>query len=64
MGYVFGITVQADGGTPLFMACQTGHADAVRALLGAGAVVDHKLVCLFLVVVARVTFCFQFVFEP
>ncbi len=37
-------SVQANGLTPLCVASQNGHADAVRALLGAGASVNQATV--------------------
>ncbi len=36
--------LQANGATPLFAASSNGHAEAMRALLGAGAVVNQARV--------------------
>ncbi len=38
------IVVQTDGATPLYVASQNGHVDAVRALLDAGAAVNQAAV--------------------
>ncbi len=43
------MAVQADGATPLHVASQNGHVDAVRALLGAGASVNQATVSVFCV---------------
>jgi ankyrin repeat protein len=39
--------VQADGWTPLLEASWNGHVDAVRALIGAGAAVNHVAVSVY-----------------
>jgi hypothetical protein len=41
--FVFGVQ-QTDGASPLFMASQSGHTEAVQALLTAGAAVDQAMV--------------------
>ena len=38
------IAVQSEGGTPLFLASQEGRVGVVRALVGAGAIVDQSTV--------------------
>ncbi len=35
---------QGNGATPLYIACQNGHVECVRVLLGAGAAVNHATV--------------------
>ena len=47
MGDLCGIVVQAGGATPVYMASQNGHLDAVRALLGAGAAVNQATVSVY-----------------
>ena len=39
------MAAQSEGVTPLYVASQNGHVEAVRALLGAGAAVNQAKVC-------------------
>jgi hypothetical protein len=41
---VFGVVLQPDGATPLFLASQEGHVDCVRALLDRGAAINQAMV--------------------
>jgi hypothetical protein len=36
------VVFQTDGAAPVLVACQNGHEECVRALLGAGAAVNHQ----------------------
>ena len=38
------VVFQTNGATPLYIACQNGHVECVRALLGSGAVVNQATV--------------------
>jgi hypothetical protein len=38
------VVFQTDGVTPLYIACQNGHVECVRALLGAGAAINTSKV--------------------
>ena len=38
------VVVQTDGATPLYLASQNGHVEAVQALVGAGAAVNQASV--------------------
>ncbi len=44
MGDGCGIAVQASGATPVYLASQNGHLEAVRALIGAGAALNQAAV--------------------
>ncbi len=44
MWFVCRVVLQTDDATPLFIACQNGHVECVRALLSGGAAIDQAMV--------------------